>query len=236
MKSCPKNHKKNIFLVCMFFNMLFTMACGILSNTVCAQAQDFIIKPVKTKKLSVDALKENIGQATKTLFQTTTSMNKNLGSLHIDIAQAQTVFMHTNNHKFAPTVLEQTTKITKTFGVLQIELASLQSKFSDIIEKLIENQAPFNKASRADLEGALSIIQTVDKELGNNISVCKNMRSCITSTSNTTGTAGKTGLVSLDDHETLVVNSLKDIEKKLEQHITAVKNAHLTMAKNVCLK
>jgi len=231
-----------IFPVGMFLSMLFIMTCAtwgtLSSKAMCAQTQDFIIKPVTTKKLSVNALKENIGQATKTLFQTTTLMNKNLGSLHIDIAQAQTTFTSTKNDKLVPAVLEQATKITKTFGMLQIEVASLQNKFSDIIEKLVENQAPFKKASRTDLEGALTIIQTVDKELVDSISMCKKMRASINHKVNnkiSTKTDTKE-LVCNDTQDTHVVNSLKDIEKKLEHHVTVVKNAHLTMAKNICLK
>jgi len=203
------------------YKSFIVLATVFMGTMICAQQdkQDFIIKPVKTKKLSINVLKENIGQATKTLFQTTTSMNKQLGSLHIDIAHAQDGFTQTNNHKLAPTVLASSSRISKTFGTLQIEVASLQNKYSDIIEKLVENQAPFKKASRTDLEDALRIIQTVDQTFGKHATICKNMSVYIK-----TGKAGD------------ILNNFKDIEKKLEQHVVVVKNAHSTMAKNICLK
>jgi len=207
---------------------VFILFMGIVTTALSGQDQDFIIKPIKTKKLSVNVLKENIGQATKTLFQTTTLLNKNLGSLQLDIAQAQVVFNNKENHTFATAVLEQSTKITKIFGTIQIDIASLQDTFSNIIEKLVENQAPFKKASRQELETALTAIQTVDKELVVSIDTCKKMSASLRKQKPTkliTTVSGNT-----------VMNSLKDIEKKLEQHGTVVKNAHLSMAKNVCLK
>jgi len=187
------------------------------------QTTDFIIKPVKTKKLSVNQLKENIGQATKNLFQTTTSMNKQLGTLHIDIAHAQGVFTSAKGHHLLmPAVLQQSSQITKTFGVLQMELASLQNKFSGIIEKLVENQRPFKKASRTDLESALQIIENVNKELESNVSVCKNMSANVKKSA-----SGKVDAS---------INVIKDVEKKLGQHVEVVKQAQTTMAKNACLK
>jgi hypothetical protein len=55
--------------------------------------------------------------------------------------------------------------LQKTVGTLHIELAQLQQTFSELVERLIDDQKPFKHASRDALSAALTVMQDVGRGL-----------------------------------------------------------------------
>ncbi|MFH1643754.1 MAG: hypothetical protein ABIA74_01105 [bacterium] len=62
-------------------------------------------------------------------------------------------------------VLHEVSNVSKKLGEIQIELAEMQKQLFEKVEKLIDNQRPFKKASREELNQTLKVIQSVNSKL-----------------------------------------------------------------------
>jgi len=127
-----------------------------------APTQEFVIQPKeqakKTKKLSINELKERIGTTTKEAFDTSTTLLSRLGDCHINLA--------TSLEKNKKTPISSAC-INQSTGDLLKKIATIQMTFSQALEKLINNQKPFKKAGRADLEHALTSITQASTDMTN---------------------------------------------------------------------
>jgi hypothetical protein len=118
-----------------------------------APTQEFLIQPKaqqkKTKKLSIDELKEQIGTTAQEAFNTSTTVLSCLGDCQLHVA---TILQKNKTTTLSSASINQTT------GAFLKHIATIQMTFSLTLEKLINNQKPFKKASRADLEHSLTCI------------------------------------------------------------------------------
>ena len=102
--------------------------------------QEFVITPkvAQQKKMSAGAFKEQLGKVTKQAFDQTTTLVHGLGALGCSLAS-----QHQNKY---------VTQCIFAMGTMQKDIASLQKKYSSIVEKLVENDKPFKKATKANLK------------------------------------------------------------------------------------
>ncbi len=118
---------------------------GLCFGSVQAQqASTFIVKSDEKKlnKHSANTLKEMLGETARDLFKHSISLSKQLGHFHVAIASKK-----------------ETARLHQELGTWQVEVASLQQHCSEVLEKLIENQKPFKKASKQELQGAYKRMQ-----------------------------------------------------------------------------
>lgn len=128
-------------------------------------AEQFVLPQQKTKKLSKNELKESVGQEIRDAFMITTNVAKCAGMCQVAMGKEQ----EGKNLSF----------LQKTFGNLHIELAQLQQKFSQLVERLIDDQKPFKHASRDKLNKALEVMQNVQGGLkGHEEKLSKVAREC----------------------------------------------------------
>ncbi len=137
----------------ILFSMVFCVASVVAlpSEKTCSLKTNlFIVKPEEKKvsKHSPNALKELIGESFRDAFKHSIALGKELGQFHVAIAAKK-----------------EAGKLHQELGVWQIELAALQQHCSEVLEKLIENQKPFKKASKQELLDAHKNIQDAQERL-----------------------------------------------------------------------
>ncbi len=131
----------------------------LLSAKTNQSVQEFVIAPRTTlkKKMSSAALKEQIGQLTKRAFNQTTELVHGLGDLGCCLSGRQQQTTELNNKDIAA--------CTFAVGTMQKDIASLQKKYSSIVEKLVENDKPFKKASKANLKKTNDVLGHAHQQL-----------------------------------------------------------------------
>jgi len=118
-------------------------------------AAEFIVQqaPVHKKKLSLNALKEQVGDVSKNLFEATTLFEQRAGDVQCSLATMQGGY---GSKDVVPTdyknLIQASALCNAKFGTMQKDLALLQRKCSSIIEKLIDDAVPFKKVSKKVLE------------------------------------------------------------------------------------
>lgn len=124
--------------------LLLALVLYVGSIHLLASDQTFIVKQEDKKltKHSANTLKEMLGEMTRDLFKQTISLHKQLGLFHVALDQKK-----------------DTGSLHKILGSWQVEVAQLQNHCSDILEKLIDNQKPFKKATKQELQAAYTSMQ-----------------------------------------------------------------------------
>jgi len=191
---------------------IFIMATSALCPTSVTQAQEFVIQPKeqakKTKKLSVNELKERIGTTAKEAFDTSTTVLSQLGDCQINLASSL------EKNKKAPV---SSTSINQSSGELLKKIATIQMTFSQALEKLINNQKPFKKAGRADLEHALTTITQASVDM---TSVAQQLHTIATDL----------------QKESTIALALEKTKKSLEQQKVTLSAIDRRLATDSCLK
>jgi hypothetical protein len=120
---------------------------------------EFVIVP-KQKKQSSSVLKETIGKTTKQAFECTTNMGQYVGNVQNSLSDAQqkVVQQKTIEQEQLKNMLNVSSLCNRTLGGIQHELAQMQKKCTTIVEKLIDNEPPFKKASKATLSKTLDVL------------------------------------------------------------------------------
>jgi hypothetical protein len=99
----------------------------------------------ENKKYSKNELKENIGHITRDVFHITTHLERVLGAIQVSLAEQQSDVTPISTRK--------------NMGLFYQQLSVLQDVCSDVIEKLVDNQRPFKKAGRQELQEAYSVLK-----------------------------------------------------------------------------
>jgi hypothetical protein len=171
--------------------LVLVMSCwGLRADTQVIKAssadQEFLITtpPSKKKKLSCNDLKEELGQKTKRLFDSSTYFSHRLGGVGCMLSKVQLESTKIPSAlETVQQVLLSSSNINQSLGMMGQELASLQKTCSLIVEKLIDNQKPFKKATKAMLEQALQQITVAEQQLaGSTQRIKKAQESCKTTT------------------------------------------------------
>ena len=110
------------------------------------------------KKKSKNELKEAIGQEIQKLFMVTTNMNKNVGLCQITLGNFEEIIYKRKGSLFDK-ACKNMVPLQKTFGLFHVEMAQVQQKLSCVVERLVDNQKPFKKASHDTLGSALAFLQ-----------------------------------------------------------------------------
>jgi hypothetical protein len=146
------------------------------SNDQASKPQEtFVLSKKQSKKIkgmSKDALKEHLGESTRNAFHAITELSSTVGSLQLlladqKIAPEKKQIEVENSDK---TLLQASFAVHRKAGNFQVLVASMQKRFSHIIEKLVDNQAPFKKASKDLLSGAYKLMMQVDQDLKKQVS------------------------------------------------------------------
>ncbi len=207
-----------------FFAGLSVIVMG-LSGVWLAQPRDateFIVAPkaLSHKKLSVNEIKENIGKTTKQAFEHSTLVAQHVGMLQHLIAD-----VHCAVQDQQPSVLKKMMTANAAYhracGTLHQHLAVLQRKCSRIIEKLIDNEVPFKKASRGTLEATLQHLTAAQGT----------MQSCADKVQNFCNTASKSQQTGDQCHA-----SLCKATQLLEEQTTLLKTSLTALNDDECLK
>ena len=156
----------------MFFINRQMLLASILAMSCMCAAEDFVLKNTQPqKKYSTAKLKELIGQETKELFNQTTTMGVTLANIHEKVAYLQKT---TLTSKTAPTkILEKTATLHGLCGKINKELAFVQQHCSSLIESLVDDCPPFKKATKNDLNEALTSLGDVKKTMTQTITTCQ---------------------------------------------------------------
>lgn len=167
----------------MTIKKVFLLSMLVLT-TACFANDEFIIKSDdvrKTKKMSKNELKENIGQATKDAFNVSSVLGSSLGQLQQTVASLQTCACTKSSAsvKNFQEFLQALGHLSLESGRMQVTLANIQQHFSQVVERLVDNKAPFKKAKPGDLNEALSVVQKIYNQLNVEISSCKKIASTI---------------------------------------------------------
>ncbi len=137
--------KKNI-LVFGFVLVALTTLFGV---ALCADQFVLPKQTNKDKKLSKNELKESIGQEIRDAFDISTNINKQSGLCQVAMCKVDSL----SYQNIVP--------LQKNLGELHIELAEIQKKFSCLIERLVNNQKPFKKTSRDNLDKSFCVLRDV---------------------------------------------------------------------------
>ncbi len=143
-----------VFVSVSFFSILF----GV-------QASEFVVakkETPRTLRCSASKLKEQIGHATKDAFHASRSLVRHIGKVNILVADLQSKKIKQlggNDNLIA---------INKQGGELLITLSALQKKFSATLGCLLDNQAPFKRAGKVDLNASHivmhDLVATLEKQ------------------------------------------------------------------------
>jgi len=141
--------QESVLMQKFIFPLLLTLFVQVIASP--QEANLFIVKPDEKKlnKHSANTLKEMLGESARDTFKRSISLSKQLGQFHVALAAK----------KEAGTLHQE-------LGTWQIEIASLQQHCSEVLEKLIENQKPFKKATKQELQVAYTSMQEAHDILG----------------------------------------------------------------------
>ncbi len=131
-----------------------------------AKKDTFLVKSKNNYRLSKQALKEKIGETTRDLFHQTINLTSHLGRIQVGLSSSKS-FVEKGEKKDNLKKHEWKQVVHKNMGVVQVRLSSLQRRFSQVLEKLLENAKPFKKADRGDLKNSYSLVQSIEKDLQN---------------------------------------------------------------------
>lgn len=138
-----------------------------------AHASEFVISkktPAVTPKSSTNTLKEQLGNQAKDAFHASRSLTKHIG-------KSTVLLTDLHDKKYAHvTSSSNLGLIHKQKGTLLVCLTRLQKKFSLTLECLLDNKAPFKRASKNDLcaaHGTLKDIATSLVRYKNHIKLCQ---------------------------------------------------------------
>ncbi len=150
----------------MHMNIKITILCGAL---LCfggeAFAKQFVLPKQKVKKLSRNELKEAIGQEIRDAFTLSTNIAHGAGVCQVSLGGFED-FLHKKRSTFiSEDAYLSLSPLQKSLGAWHMEIAVLQQKFSQLIERLVDNQKPFKKASRVALDDAWVLMQNVKCKL-----------------------------------------------------------------------
>lgn len=178
----------------------------------------FVIQPSenKSKHYSRNELKESIGQVTKDAIHAVTYVGKHLGSVQTIVSDKY--LGDTQNNKNNNMLITELLSEQKNIGQVHIELANIMQKFSWIIEKLVEDQRPFKKASRGDLQETLRVLEAGQTQFKNQIIELTKLEESIKN--NNSGQQGK----------------LTFVCSIIQKHIGVCKSLLVTMNNTKCLK
>lgn len=187
------------------------------SNVYVAAGESFILskQTTKHKKLSKNEVKEALGQEIRDAFTIATTLVKQAGLCQIaacdvdDVVRARDVTAFEQHHKTIGL-------LHKNLGMLHVEVAAVQQTFTHLIERLIDNQKPFKKASRDTLNAALDVLRTVHHSLKRQEGNVRSLGKRLTAAAKKDGNLGNATVVaSLKDVACVAVDSVKDIERRL---------------------
>jgi hypothetical protein len=142
-------------IVRTFFCWVYFLGIGfIFSDNQFILTKNICVVKIKTK----NELKEAIGQEIQELFTVTTNMNKNVGLCQITLGNFEEIIYKQKGPLFDKTY-KNMIPLQKTFGLFHVEMAQVQQNLSCIVERLVDNQKPFKKASHDKLREALTFLQ-----------------------------------------------------------------------------
>ena len=139
-------------------NKFLLLVILIVTKTNCESlSPDFIIKPTHKNHVggSKNKLKEKIGQSARQSVNFTTELNSLIGKLKIDFADSAEKLCK----------VTQLANLQKNDGQIQVQISSIQSCFADLIENLIDNKGYFKKASRGDMGGLMTELNSISNTL-----------------------------------------------------------------------
>ncbi len=202
-----------------FLTLIVSVTLCFVFHIPCVRMESlpFVIQPSenKSKHYSRNELKESIGQATKDAIHAVTQAEKRIGSVQTVIAGkylGDALYNKNNNVLLSELLLEQ-----KNIGQVQIELANIMQKFSWIIEKLVEDQRPFKRASRGDLQETLRVLESGHVLVKSQI-------------------VDLTRLEELVKNNTTQQNKLAQVSSVIQKHVGACRSLLVTMNNTKCLK
>ncbi|HBS48217.1 TPA: hypothetical protein DEO28_03990 [Candidatus Dependentiae bacterium] len=128
--------------------------------TLCSE-DNFIVKQdvtAKNKNASKNELKEDIGSTMKATVDECAFISATIGEILEKIGSDVEKNVNDKNLNLieAKKLLTQMAQINKTVGQPLKEIGILQQKYSDKIEKLIDNKKPFKSAGHGTLKSALN--------------------------------------------------------------------------------
>jgi hypothetical protein len=147
-----------------FYGFLCVISTCI-PTSVCGQFVLSKQQPKKAKKLSPNKLRESIGQEIRNAFTISNSISRCTGSCQITMSKLEEVFSKSDSGTSCDDVYRAAIPLQKTLGTLHMVLADVQQKFSQLIERLIDNQRPFKGASRDKLNSAWQTLQEGGRSL-----------------------------------------------------------------------
>lgn len=127
-----------------------------LTLSSCVLAEEFVVTQknnVISPKSSRNKLKEEIGSVAKDAFHSTRSLIGSIGKMTLSASD----LIESSKLKFN----YFDTSLQKKIGLLQVSISAIQKKISLSLERLLDNQAPFKKASRKELFESHSIMNNV---------------------------------------------------------------------------
>ena len=165
--------------------------------------QEFVITPkvAQQKKMSAGAFKEQLGKVTKQAFDQTTVLVHGLGDLGCRLSG-----------------IKSSVDCIFVVGTMQKDLASLQKKYSSIVEKLVENDKPFKKASKVNLKHANDVLAHAHQQLALCAQKVAQMRT------------------ELNKKETVSVSLLQKHAQRLQEQHALLSGLLRAMAADECLK
>lgn len=202
--------KKHVFLSAWLF-------CGFLfvGDLIAADGQFILPKQApKNKKMSKNELKEAIGQEIRDAFTVVTLLGK-----HSGLCQISACDVEEGLHMHDAAIHNNIGSLQKNLGALHVEIAEVQQKFTLLIERLIDNQKPFKKASRDSLNKTFDILREVCSDLkvqNGHISLLS--KRLTSSVKNESGKGTITLVTSLVEATKNAVAAIKDIEVRLNKH------------------
>jgi len=142
-----------------------------------AGSEDFIVKKeikanTQVRSMSKNRLKEEIGNITRSAFNSSTNLGKSVGNVKIGLADKVSGFYQADSGKIA-------SDVNKNDGILQVELSDIQNCFSNVISNLVENRGFFKKASRGELREFLSLMDEMVSNLNSQVTSFNDLKSLI---------------------------------------------------------
>lgn len=193
-------------------------------NNLSAQASEFVLAPapIETKNMGCNALKEQIGKTTKEVFDGTTLAGTYVGKSHCALSSLQKNMADGAHDQAAlKQMLQASAGYTSVLGTIQQKLSQHQQKCALIIEKLIDNQAPFKKASKKMLSDSLAILHQGKQR----VSTCSKTLLTINADMK------KSAIKSLP-----LIEKIQDATKKLQDQVALLEGTVTLLTTDECLK
>lgn len=200
--------------------MLFCMSFfgAIILLPVCGFAGESFILPKQTtkhKKLSKNEVKEALGQEIRDAFTVATTLVKQAGLCQVAACDVEDA-VHTRDAVAFEQLYKPVGSLHKNLGALHVEIAAVQQRFTILIERLIDNQKPFKKASRDTLNAALDVVRDVHHTLKKQEGAVSLLGKRLAAAAKKDGGLGCATIVtSLKDATRVAVDAVKDIELRL---------------------